>query len=433
MIYLEKRTAGDSQLLRLLDVSVGRILRKQLARFGQSRVSDDSAVDHIIDWLKSSIIRNEPWMFKYDEFERPKKLMKFSSIEAMRREADRAMRRWNSQTPLFNLKEGDEEVIYESKSGAKFVRLLTPSALDHESSALGHCIGNGAYDSELEEGDFWYVSLRDRTGRPHVTIELLYQAMPRFIIQLQGKQNSLPSEKYHSDIIEFVDAFNVDPGNIANKLGYAVDHNGIWHHFGALPDGLVVKSLQTNYFPLEKLPENLVVEGDLTVKSSNLKAMPKVYEVHGMINLAFSGITQFEKPTNVPSSIDLSYTPVFKLSAGIKTKETLNLEGSSIQELPPEIDVGTELNITSTAIQRLPEDLKVGKRISMRSTKILSIPRSVHDQVVISHGFQRMSSFQKPSGRPSEACLALDLRARLDLREDPRLWRRFTDWLYGSK
>lgn len=113
-------------------------------------------------------------------------------------EADKQMRKdLNRQRTLF----GDsEEVFAEEDGGFHMVRLRTEAALDRESETMRHCIGLGSYDRLLKEDGYLYLSLRDKFGRPHATIE----AIKGKIVQFQGKANTVPKAEYRDATVRLL-------------------------------------------------------------------------------------------------------------------------------------------------------------------------------------------------------------------------------------
>jgi hypothetical protein len=102
-------------------------------------------------------------------------------------------------------------IVAELSDGWTAQLLESPSQLEDEGDVMGHCVGS--YWSRVQAGLIAILSLRDRKGSPHVTIELappggtgricspLHQG--RYDVeQIQGKENSLPVERYHRYIIE---------------------------------------------------------------------------------------------------------------------------------------------------------------------------------------------------------------------------------------
>jgi hypothetical protein len=113
-------------------------------------IADEQTLRHIMDWMVAATVRNEPWLTRLDTEGRPLKLMKCGTIERLTHEADRAMKRWNSK-PITEPSVGTEHV-FDCGEGYSIFKLVTPEALDVESGVMGHCVGNGAYDSALKNG-----------------------------------------------------------------------------------------------------------------------------------------------------------------------------------------------------------------------------------------------------------------------------------------
>lgn len=76
-------------------------------------------------------------------------------------------------------------------------KLTTPEQLDVEGERMQHCVGS--YAKHVADGKTTIYSLRDATGHPHVTIEVARKK----VIQIRGKQNEKPAEKYEKYVEEF--------------------------------------------------------------------------------------------------------------------------------------------------------------------------------------------------------------------------------------
>lgn len=118
--------------------------------------------------------------------------------------------------------------------GAFVGELLTAGALKAEGAAMGHCVGG--YWHRVATGDTRIVSIRDRDGRPHVTIELasapiiefedgttlaashrprkgvdrVSEANHRWVaVQVRGKQNKKPVERYMSKVVQWLSSAGI--------------------------------------------------------------------------------------------------------------------------------------------------------------------------------------------------------------------------------
>jgi hypothetical protein len=73
---------------------------------------------------------------------------------------------------------------------------LEPEECRAEGDAMGHC---GSDD----RGDLW--SLRDKQGKPHVT--MTYAPEKKTVFQIKGKQNAIPDKRYWDYILSFFKKF----------------------------------------------------------------------------------------------------------------------------------------------------------------------------------------------------------------------------------
>jgi hypothetical protein len=81
--------------------------------------------------------------------------------QRMKEEAERAKVEEQANAP----------VLHEWPDGWKLQR-LKPEHLDYEGDAMGHCVGGYGYEDAVRKGNTAILSLRDPSGRPHVTAEL---------------------------------------------------------------------------------------------------------------------------------------------------------------------------------------------------------------------------------------------------------------------
>lgn len=91
-----------------------------------------------------------------------------------------------------------------AKSDQELIRKELEDALKYEGDTMGHCVGE--YCPDVMEGLSRIFSLRSAKGEPHVTIEAApgAEGEPMDIIQIKGKQNRAPNEKYLPFVQDFV-------------------------------------------------------------------------------------------------------------------------------------------------------------------------------------------------------------------------------------
>jgi len=299
--YLHTYFNGDEngKLTNLMMMCVGRVFKKECIndtwRLSGGGVFSFIEMAHIADWLKAAVLNNEPWLQNVDSLGRPKKLMKFGTIAQIVQEADKQMLKTAQRLGSVKLVDGDEELYETLDDGYSIVRLLTPASLDKESAQMQHCIGGGAYDDALECEKHLYLSLRDNHGKPHATMEIAYGG----IEQLQGKQNQTLAQKYLDRLIPFFKRHSFSPDR--NPLfGYVVDENNDWYPLDKLPDDLTIYgSLSLMMYDIARLPDGLTVTSHLFLEYSSITELPARLTVGGDLDVSGTAITHLRSDTVV--------------------------------------------------------------------------------------------------------------------------------------
>lgn len=313
----------DPSIGDLIRWSIGRIAVKRLRQL-QATAPDgqhltlmhampgDGHVQHIVDWLTADFLAGADWIDRVDDRGRPLKLMKCGSVEQLLHEADKAMRR-RLQGKVSHLGKEDESLVTELADCYTVVRLLTPAALDLESSRMQHCVGHGSYDRGVADETTEIYSLRDPAGKPHATIEVMVDRrlqlshLPEFrlsdlpvdmppttpvrtIYQIQGKQNLRPLKEYMDLLKPWL------KGSLWQGVDYywptVTDAAGTAHEIDAIPPGTVFQELTIDGWrgvTAGAVPEDVTVLGNLTVYSfhfvtrSHRIDLPATLTVHGKI------------------------------------------------------------------------------------------------------------------------------------------------------
>ncbi len=104
------------------------------------------------------------------------------------------------------------EVVHRFDDGYTVQKLTTKQQLDAEGRLMQHCVGS--YCEKVRAGESVVYSLRDEKERPHVTIEV--DPTNDRVVQVKGKQNAKPAEKYQKYVDEFLEAH--DLGRVPNHL-----------------------------------------------------------------------------------------------------------------------------------------------------------------------------------------------------------------------
>jgi hypothetical protein len=118
-----------------------------------------------------------------------------------------------------------EKTVLNTKSGYSWVELTDKESLDNEGSRMSHCVGG--YCNLVLSGDRIIYSLRDKSNKPHITLE--YSTTEKVIQQAKGTGNSPVSFKYDQDLIELLEFIQNSKGKLF-ELGSDIEAVGIFLH-----------------------------------------------------------------------------------------------------------------------------------------------------------------------------------------------------------
>ena len=360
----------DADVLRLLYHCVGRVLLK-LKNARRNWREAGLAVDlkHAADWLAVALHHDEDWLINVDEHGRPKKLLKFSDLEGILKEANKAMIKRAMQTPVIRIDEGEETVEQVLDDGWYMVRLLTPKALDNESAEMQHCVGHGTYDADVLEGRKVILSLRDPQNGPHVTIEI--DAKTNSVSQVRGKQNARPKAEYARRIRQFLNGREYDSIYRPIEIGIVVDEMGRHHNIDSLPAGLAVKgTLDLSEYELTALPEYLEVRGDLKIEKSAIRELPRGLKVTGSLFASGSRLERLRADHGIARNLDISSTRIGELPDDLEVDGNLDVSDTALKRLPARLTVTGDLKVESTDIRVFPADTVVGRNIFLSGSGI---------------------------------------------------------------
>ncbi|MCV9964149.1 PcfJ domain-containing protein [Pararhizobium sp. BT-229] len=375
--YLNQKAHGNERVAELLWHSVGRVWLKDSGDFLSYDIARIGMITHIADWLKVSVLDDAPWLAKVDDQGRPKKLLKFGTLEAIHAEADRQMRRKQERQAAADLLSEDDEVLhYDLGGGWRIVRMLSARALDRESELMQHCIGHGGYDDDLSKDGTLLLSLRDPRGKPHATIEI----EDGELVQFQGKQNRVPLEKYIDRCLPFLRSAGVE----CNNTGILVtDVGGTVYSIFDLPDTLTVKgdlTIQSKGDRLVRLPKEIVAEGNLTIRSLScdpgFSNAPEVLHVCGNLVMSGERIKELPASIKVGGSIRLDHSGISQLPANLSVAGFLSMRRTPLRTLPPGLRVERKLDLYKTDVDEIPGDLRCGS-IDISGTDVRRFDTSV--------------------------------------------------------
>lgn len=375
-VALSKLAGDDWKLLNYLSLSVGRVLSNMASRGENWRVDyRPDTILHIVDWLKAAIFNNDSWLHHVDDKGRPLKLMKFHDIASITKEADKAMMKAVQKNLDIKLAEGDEELFATLEDGYYLVRLKTAEALDKETGIMQHCVGNGAYDAAVTAGSILILSLRDKFGKPHATIEVAHKNEKRVcktdystdsagewldfglnvrVEQIQGKQNKEPAEKYMEPIIKWLETTKWDLGYILMDFEKCQGKDGRIYSIYELPDGfesliyvrvphgenvalpdnmIANGGLYLNDTLVEFLPKNLTVRGELVIDDTPIREIPACLKAEGGISASNSALETIYF-SRTASYLDVRGCKNFKFDKPVHVNGDLHVHGTSVTSFP---------------------------------------------------------------------------------------------------
>lgn len=394
---------GNDDLVRLLALSVGRVLNNAYLRHEDWEDQYQNCdVGHIKDWLKAALVNNEPWLAHVDDKGRPLKLMKFSNLEQITQEADKAMMKANQKNRNIQIRPGEEELIEELADGYHIVRLLTPTALDREGAQMQHCIGQGAYDDDLDDYQKMFLSLRDPSGNPHATIELNvtsnFHSDFYAIEQLQGKQNKPPLIEYLTIMRPFLEKRATNFHSYVTNRGLVAATDGNFYHPHKIPENTTIHTFVYHGMKDLQLPKGLTVLGNFDVSRSAISALPDDIKLLGNVTISSTKFACL--PDNLTIGGDLKYTfsRNAQLPAGLTVGRNLYLEVLDLPELPSDIkvkgdllirqigtmktipdsvDIGGSIKVVSSAIQSFPDNMEIKRNLTLEKVAMNELPKGM--------------------------------------------------------
>jgi hypothetical protein len=116
--------------------------------------------------------------------------------------------------------------------------------------------------------------------------------------------------------------------NIYNLFKFIEDKEG------KKPDAGRAFKLKLTYAPEELSPEDLKVDGNLSLSGVNIKSIPKGLQVGGNLNLISTKITSLPNSLKVGGNLSLGYTKITSLPESLEVGGTVDITG--VSEIKPE-------------------------------------------------------------------------------------------------
>ncbi len=247
--------------------------------------------------------------------------------------------------------------VLTTGSGRHWVRLTTRAALDYEGRRMGHCVGEGAYDSFRSH----IYSLRDVRNRPHCTVE--YDPSRRRVQQAKGRANEDVPPRYRGDVERLLR--HLAPRRINSRLTeFVLTEDGEILRLSQAADWPAGLRLQnnlvlTNRTDVTRLPERMSIRHSLVVANSTLKTLPRDLRIgQSLTGLALSPIERLPEGLSV-RTLNLEDSLVTRLAPGTRIVKELTAMHTALRELPPDLTVGQLLIVDGAALSRVPSDLEV--------------------------------------------------------------------------
>lgn len=160
-------------------------LARESKKNGTQILDDTATIIDIIDWAENT----RADIFRYD----------FNNSNSEQLDWHEKMS--NNLSDIKKPQLDKERIIFKCSEEGYFFYLLNSKDLKYEGYIMGHCVGGQNYINSLSHGEIFIISLRDPKNEPHVTIEI--NKKTRKTVQIRGKGNSNPINKYAKMIAEF--------------------------------------------------------------------------------------------------------------------------------------------------------------------------------------------------------------------------------------
>lgn len=253
-------------------------------------------VGDIVGWLHEAQRRNDPMLHETDKASRLHFYKTSATIDVLYMHAQDDMEQWRERDAsltetMADRRAGDTRDVQFFEDGWKVVRLMTIGAIRDEGFNMGHCLKKKeGYDQALERGEMAYYSLRDPSGKPHVTFQV-WGNKYRNLIASRGRQNQPPVLRYFPYVESFVQENDLTISGPLDHTGI-VRHKGAYHSIYNLPAGFSIDgSVDLSFLKARiVLPKEMKIKGDLIVNGYHKPVMHDDLDIgRNMITRYFAG------------------------------------------------------------------------------------------------------------------------------------------------
>ncbi|MCV9963629.1 PcfJ domain-containing protein [Pararhizobium sp. BT-229] len=403
--------ATDERVAALIDICVGRILRKDARRgIDWTLQYKPESIDHIVEWLSMACADDAHWLGNTTPDGKPKKLLKFSTVQDVVREADEFFRKRTASAPKADTTDAaDEKTVFAIDGGYRIVRLLSTTALDREGSSMGHCVGSGGYDKALKTDSERFFSLRDPKNRPHVTMQV--RVATKTVLQARGKQNAYPLPKYAKMVAAFakqegfdlsgsriglaqlrtLDGDILEPDNLPEDRVVVAAPDGEWSYLDLDQQGIERWPRVVEVFGNVRMsfvnddgPEQVIVHGRLVIVALDRGA--RIRSVTAETISVQAAVSRLPADTTVTHSLLAMGSGLKRLPPNlVELTGTLDIRQTGVSSLPEGFSCG-ELLADNSQISALPERLAVAGTLNIRETNIRTLPESMSCGALVASG-----------------------------------------------
>jgi acetyltransferase-like isoleucine patch superfamily enzyme len=264
----------------------------------------------------------------------------------------------------------DVKLIKKYPNGMFWVRLLTKQALEREGKLMGHCVG-GYCDYVISEQIIIY-SLRDTSNNPHVTIE----QRENIIYQIKGRGNKEVVPKYHKYVIDFINSGNYDEVRDTHNINMIFIDSKLYT-YDNLPK-VVKGDLNLSNTPIEELPDNVSIGGDLYLYFGKIRKIGKNLVVKGNCNLSYTPIEEIPDNVNIGGNLDLYDSKIKKIGKNLVVNGNCNLSHTPIEEIQDNVNIGGNLYLYDSKIKKIDKNLVVKGDCNLSHTPIEELPDNVN-------------------------------------------------------
>jgi hypothetical protein len=386
----------DKEVSLFLAYSLGRVLIEDAEkRAGEVLLPSPEAMTLVVDWLAASLAARADWTGVLDRMQRPKKLMRFSSVDQIVHEAERSLVA-SAQADLADAVDRGLE-----RRAARFDD--------------GHTL---VLTDLAQGGDLEHLVLRDRFGRTAATVEI--DTAEQRVRQLAGVFGGRPSIAEMEMLVSYFRERGVRLSQVSAHDSEVYDAALVKHDVRALPDGVVIDGDLEVYltsgvrFPprmtvmgsmrvvnsmVDTAPSSLVVSGDLVVEGGvfspgllshgiiavsgnatirdviGLRGIASEASIGGHLDVRGTAIERLPPRIEIGTDVRLDDTSVVDLG-GLRHARLLRVRGGKLRELPDRLEL-TKLIVEDTPLVCLPPRLTVTKDLSLRETLVTSLPEGL--------------------------------------------------------